>query len=336
MKNFADLEKLLAPIIDAEPHSFVFLRSSQNHVLAFQDRHGLAKILRITEDSHRSRTEIEDELKWVRHLHAAGLEVCGPLALPDGTGIHSLNLPEGRVHAVVFEHAGGHALTREDLGSDLYFLHGRSVGQLHSRSATTSGDFLTHRKRFDEERYFRADLEAFLPGEALSAVREVWRQLRAELAALPSDASQFGPVHLDLGYSNFHLDGDRLRVFDFDNCALAPHACDIALALYGSLFTLLRCEFRGDRAAFDHPRTSENLAAILPAFRAGYEMARPWRDEWTAQLPLWFEFSYLRSVVHAFRMQYPVTNPQVKAALDQDIENVLRRQPPVRFEAASR
>jgi Ser/Thr protein kinase RdoA (MazF antagonist) len=139
-------------------------------------------------------------------------------------------------------------------------------------------------------------------------------------------------MHLDLGYSNFHRDGDQLHVFDFDNCALAPEVCDIAVALYGSLFNLLRCEYPGDRAAFDHPRTSQNLAEVLPPFRTGYESAHPWPVQVKEHLPLWMEFCYFRSVVHAFRMQHPVTNPRAQAALDKDIENLLSRQPPVRCE----
>jgi Ser/Thr protein kinase RdoA (MazF antagonist) len=335
MSNRPDIISALVAIIDAEPSSLVFLRSSQNHVHAFRDRRGVAKILRITEDTHRSRTEIEDELEWLCHLRAAGLPVCAPLTLPDCSLCHSLVLPHGRYHATVFESAEGRPVTREDLGAELYFLHGKCLGQLHTQSANTAGRFLTRRKRWDEERYFEADLENYIPDDARSAVRDIWRQLQAELHALPSDSTQHGPVHLDLGYSNFHYDGERLRLYDFDNCAVGPHACDIAVALYGGLFTLLRCEFPGDRDAFDHPRTSQNLRDTLPAFRAGYESERPWREEWMAQLPLWFEFSYLRSVVHAFRMQHPVTNPQVKAALDKDIGNLLRRRPPIRFESAA-
>jgi Ser/Thr protein kinase RdoA (MazF antagonist) len=201
---------------------------------------------------------------------------------------------------------------------------------LHAFSAQHSHSFLAARKRWDEERYFCEDLETFIPSEVRDDVRKTWRQLQCELRELPAGPS--APMHLDLGYSNFHRDGDQLHVFDFDNCALAPEIGDIAVALYGSLFNLLRCEYPGDRAAFDHPRTSQNLAKVLPPFRAGYEAAHPWPGQAIEHLPLLMEFCYFRSVVHAFRMQHPVTNPRVQSALDKNIENLLNRQLPFRCE----
>lgn len=323
----------LATAADADPESFTFLRASQNCVYEFRDREDTAKILRLTADSHRRRDEILDELEWLCQLHASGIDVCPPLVLPCRTLIHTLDLPEGEYHATIFAKAPGKPITRDDLGENLYFLHGKSLGRLHAHSSHYPNRFLSHRRRYNQERYFCEDLEVFIPEDFRSAIRDSWHQLRFDLSALSLDPNDFGPSHLDLGYSNFHRDGDRLWLYDFDNCALAPYACDIAVALYGSLFNLLRCDFPGDRAAFAHPRTSQNLETVLPAFRAGYESTHRWKEMWETQFPLWFEFAYFRSVVHAFRMQHPVTNPQAKAALDADIENLLRRQPPIHCES---
>ncbi len=272
-----------------------------------------------------------------RHLRAAGLDVCAPLAVSDGTQCHSLVLPSTGSTTLPFSRARKAGLSPGTISAQrLSFLHGKSLGQLHTQSAKTAGRFLTRRKRWDEERYFETDLENFIP------VRRSFRYTR-HLAAI---AGRTPRSSLRLQPAWPRAPGSRLFQFSlrwrppsplliFDNCAIGPHACDIAVALYGGLFTLLRCEFPGDRDAFDHPRTSQNLVGTLPAFQAGYESERPWREEWAAQLPLWFEFAYLRSVVHAFRMQHPVTNLQVKAALDKDVGNLLRRQPPIRFDTAA-
>ncbi len=77
-------------------------------------------------------------------------------------------------------------------------------------------------------------------------------------------------MHFDLGYSNFFVDAGRLTIFDFDNCAASYFLGDIAAALYGSIFTLVRCEFRGDRSAFEHPKSSAILKQVLTPFREGY------------------------------------------------------------------
>lgn len=327
-----DVNEEFARALGAQEGTITFLRSSQNIVYEFIDQAGRARILRLTPHSHRSRAEIQDELEWLCSLHQDGLPVCPPVPRADGSLIFSTPGTAEDFHSVVFERALGTALTKDDLSTELYYLHGKSLGALHSHAAKAPCEFLEQRRSWDEERYFTTDPETYIPAEVRDAVRETWQHLRSELRALPVDPATQGPVHLDLGYSNFFLNGDHLQIFDFDNCCRGFHACDIAVALYGSLFNLLRCEFPGDRSAFAHPKTSFNLEKVFAPFRAGYESKAAWQEDWNGQLSLWLEFAYFRSVIHAFRMQHPVTNPRSKALLDIDIENLLTRQPPVRFD----
>jgi Ser/Thr protein kinase RdoA (MazF antagonist) len=156
--------------------------------------------------------------------------------------------------------------------------------------------------------------------------------LRDRLNAVPRGRDAFGAAHLDLGYSNFFLNGGRLELFDFDNCTAAPYAADIAFALYGSLFTLLRRDFPGDRSAFEHPKAGQNLERVWNPFREGYASEHAWPEAWNGELDGWMEAVYLRSVVHAFRIQHPVTDPKAAAALRADVENLLRGTFPLRFD----
>lgn len=322
----------LAFRVGADPASLNFIRRSQNEVFSFTNKEGTARILRLTADSHRSVAEIEDELEWLCHLKESGLSVCGPVRQGDGSLVSSIGDSQDLNHAVVFETAAGERLATENLSSKLYYLHGKHLGALHAFSRNASRRYLRRRKPWDEERYFTSDIEDFLPEEIRDPVRGAWKELRTALVTMPVTSETHGPVHLDLGYSNFFFNGNHLQIFDFDNCCRGFYACDIAVALYGSLFNLLRCEFPGDRSAFAHPRTSTNLEEVWQPFREGYQSENQWQEEWDGQFPLWFEFAYFRSVVHAFRMQHPVTNPRIKALLDIDVRNLLTRQPPLRFD----
>lgn len=328
----ADISPELASRMGADPASLTFIRRSQNEVYSFTGKEGAARILRLTEDSHRSRAEIEDELEWLCHLHEAGLSVCRPVRQEDGSLVCSIVDSQAPIHAVVFEKAAGRPLAKENLSSKLYYLHGKHLGALHAFSKSASREFLKRRKPWNEERYFTSDIEEFLPEEIRDPVRDVWKELHAALATMPVTPETHGPAHLDLGYSNFFLNGDRLEMFDFDNCCGSYYASDIALALYGSLFNLLRCDFPGDRSAFAHPKSSRNLEAVWKPFREGYRTESDWPKEWNGHIAFWFEMAYFRSVIHAFRMQHPITDLRIKGLLDADIENILTRQPPVRFD----
>jgi len=309
--------------LGTDPAGIKFRGYSQNFVFEFIDRRGASRILRMTPESHRSLPEIENELDFVRYLRGAGLSVCAPVEFEDGAFVQSVSGASGVFHAVVFEKAAGRPLTKEDMVGGLYALHGRHLGRMHKLSKEFPRERLGRRKKWDEERYFTSDIGAYLPADVRKPVRDVWEKLRALLNGLGTTRECFGPVHLDLGYSNFFINGDRLETFDFDNCTNGFYASDIAAALYSSVFNVLRCGFPGDRSAFENPKTGINLAMVWEPFREGYGSENVWKEDWDRQMGLWFQVMYLRSVVHAFRLQHRVTDTRARALLDADIENVL-------------
>jgi hypothetical protein len=211
-------------------------------------------------------------------------------------------------------------------------MHGRHLGKLHSLSKEFSRARLGRRKQWDQERYFTSDIGAYLPEKVQSPVRDAWEKLLARLNTANRAVDFFGPVHLDLGYSNVFINGNGLEIFDFDNCTNGFYTYDIAAALYSSIFNVLRCEFRGDRSAFENPKTGLNLELVWKPFREGYRSENIWIDDWNEQLGLWFEVMYLRSVVHAFRLCYSIGDFKVRALLDADIENILTGNLPIRFD----
>jgi Ser/Thr protein kinase RdoA (MazF antagonist) len=311
--------------------SFRFLRRSQNTVYAFEDSEGKARILRITPGNHRSLPELHDELDLVRHLHDSGLRVCPPIPFSDGSLVSTTTLGPESFHGVIFEKAQGRPLESRDPGPKLYRLHGRQLGLLHVAAKRDSSPQLSQRKRWHDERYFTTDLHLYLPEAHRPALRKLAQSLSSQIEN-ESRAEQYGPVHLDLGYSNFHLNDDSLDLFDFDNCARAPFALDAAAALYGSLFTLLHCAFPGDRSAFESPKTGQNLERMWGPFAEGYQSANTGWEEITKLLKICMELMYFRSVVHACRLQYGSTNPKVRGLLDADIRNLLNRTPPLNFD----
>ena len=313
--------------------SIKFLRYSQNAVYEFKDATGEDRILRVTSSSHRTVAEIHSELAWIHYLHGCGLDVCLPVQGMGGSELFTSSDDSDTYHCVVFQRSKGHPIAKQDLSPSLYLGHGRHLGAMHAASKTSPPGILACRRKWNAERYFTTDIDTFLPEEHREAVRAAFSTLHAQALAHSPTKDTFGPVHFDLGYSNFHRIGDQqVCSFDFDNCAEGHFVGDIAAALYGSIFTGLRCEFAGDRAAFDHPRSSHNLEQVWQPFLEGYKSANEWHDEWNQQLTTWFKILYFRAVVHAWRILHPVTSPATKAALEADIEHIVKGTLPLRFD----
>lgn len=316
----------------ADPSSFKFLRASQNLVYEFTDANGMASILRLTPESHRSIPQIQEELHWIKFLGDGQVSVCSPLAIAGLPMIQTIRGPEEAFHAVTFQRAPGRPIEKSDLSPDLYRRHGRQMAVLHDRAKHFPQDGMTHRTKWDEERYFTADIQRYLPEHAREPVLRRFEVLRRKFNAVPVTKETFGPVHFDLGYSNFFIDDKHLWLFDFDNSTLSYFVGDIAAALYSSVFIYLRRNAPGDRTAFESAQTGWTLEEVWQPFREGYEEINTWGEEWDEQLPLWIEVMFLRAVAHAFRMLHPITDPKTAALLDADIQNFIAGTMPLHFD----
>lgn len=336
--HMPDLLSELAVLLEVEPASLTFLRHSQNRVYELTGSQGESCILRLTADSHRTREEVQSKLDWLLHLYVAGLSVCPPLgwgqSSDTGEMIRSVTLSSGLHHAVMFQKAAGHAVTAADLSPALYEAHGRHLGRLHALSREGPPSLLKGRRPWHQERYFTSDIAPYLPAVVQEPLRAHFQRLRQAVERLPQYSEHWGPVHFDLGYANFFVssEGTGLELFDFDNCTRSYYVGDIAAALYGSVFTALRCEFPGDRSCFEPPKSSRILEQIWGPFKKGYESQSPWPEVWNAFLEPWFHLLYFRAVVHAFRLRHPITDPQIKAALDADLKCILKDDLPLRFD----
>ena len=334
----------LAGRLRADLTTLTFLRASQNVVYEFKDRTGAKKILRLTPQSHRSRSQIEQEVGWIDWLAKRGLPVCCAQESHGGRRVFPVEGAGEGFHGVVFEHAPGRAVVAEDLKPDFYRMHGAALGSLHSCVRSSSSPFvMSARTPWDEERYFTRDIHAYLPERFRDPVLRRFGRLREQVVGASLGAQEYGPVHFDLGYSNFFVhkrevvgegEGSRagLWLFDFDNATPGPFVGDVAAALYSSVFIGLRRRAAGDRSAFEPPRTGLTLEEVWGPFREGYEAHHRWPESWAEQLSRWMEIHFLRAIVHAHRMLHPIRDEGIRALLEHDLQNFLAGTPPLNFD----
>lgn len=332
----ASADTLIAPIADilgVAPSCIKFLRYSQNAVYEIiQPLSSENLILRVTSATHRSDIELHSELEWLQFLYQQGLPVCPAIAWPDGNLLHPFETEDEILYATLFKKAPGQTPNHSHLTPSLYHAHGALLGRLHASNIRAAATSLNSRKIWYQERYFTTDIESCVPLDKRTPLREI---LEADLSIVhtwPNTVESYGPIHADLGYSNFHIHAHGLTVYDFDNCTLGPLIMDIAAALYGSIFTAARRQIAGDRSAFEHPQSSRNLEAVRRPFKEGYQSFHPWQDAWEEQLSVCLRILYFRAVLHACRLFKYHENPEQHPALKADIDNLLHQKIPLKFE----
>jgi Ser/Thr protein kinase RdoA (MazF antagonist) len=245
----------------------VFLRKSQNSVYKAQRPSGGACIVRISEGRHRTRAEVETELKWVSHLAERGVSVCAPLPTLTGESCISLRQDDSEYVIACFEHAPGQQIApqRDDLAqySDHYRQLGLLLGRLHREAVPFRSDDTTWpRPSWYESRLLCQDVAAMeerLGENFCRSLEELVADLRQSLDA----TTDYGLVHGDVSYNNCHFHEGIPWIFDFDNCEYGSFLQDIATMFYDSTYCKALNRFADAEL---HQRMLPPLAAFLEGY----------------------------------------------------------------------
>ncbi|QJC50742.1 phosphotransferase [Paenibacillus albicereus] len=207
----------------------------ENYLFELQDHSGEPAILRLTHSSHRSAAQLEEELRWLRHLAASDLAADVAACVPalSGEWVVPLEAADGsEFFASRFRKAPG---ARAAAGPDgwnpaLVREWGAVTGRLHRASA--SYEAVQPRQHWQEEE-LTANRGHYLAGEPelLSRFDAVFE----ELERLPRSDSSYGLIHGDIHHGNFHAHEGKLTVFDFDDAEYNWFVHDLAIPLYYAL-----------------------------------------------------------------------------------------------------
>jgi len=216
----------------------------------------------------RTRGQIQGEVDLLLYLYQNGAPVSYPLCKSDGSFIESIDVPEGRRHAIMFSEAKG-APPRMDRNSS--YQYGRIASIVHKLADATEKRF--QRTRLDFDHLVRQPLAhiALLYGHRtkdFDYLAKLAADLSSAITSLVSNASpQFGICHGDLHFNNLHRDNDGgFTLFDFDCCGYGWRSYDVSVFLWS----------RG--AKFDR-RGKFNRTHQWNGFIDGYHSIRTLSDE---------------------------------------------------------
>lgn len=221
--------------------SLALLNVSENATFRIDPPAGPPVVLRVHRLNYHTAAEIRAEIAWIEALRQGSVvETPAPLAGVDGDIVQPLRSPGGlpERQAVAFAFAGG---SEPVVDADLPAWFGR-LGALTARMHRQAQGWTLppnfRRKTWDFDGMFgpRAFWGDWRAGVGLDAGGTVVMSraldlIRHRLERFGRAPARFGLVHADLRLANLLVDGEILRVIDFDDCGFSWRLYDFAAAV---------------------------------------------------------------------------------------------------------
>ncbi|MFT3732008.1 MAG: phosphotransferase [Hyphomicrobium sp.] len=202
---------------------------SENATYKVEDATGRKWALRIHREGYHSRTAIASELAWLAALRESG-GVATPTAVrgADGEFIQTVaveGLPNPR-NVVLFEWENGNEPDQTDVAG--FELLGETAARMHAhvRKWRRPAWFERHTWDFETSLGSRPHWGYWKNGmgmtaEAMEAISETVALIEQRLEAFGKAPDRFNLVHGDMRLANLLMDGNTVKVIDFDDCGFS-------------------------------------------------------------------------------------------------------------------
>ncbi len=249
------------------------------------EQDGFKGALRLHRHGYHSDDELRSELQWIQALSNAGVKV--PDIIPATSGELFVNhradgLP-GEIQIDLFEWIGGDQLGSVEEGvadeaevEATYLAIGELAARVHNQATSWTLPQGFTRHEWDAAglagetpfwgRFWELEAASNSEAELLARGRD---RVFAELSDLPKSPDSYSMIHADFAPENVLVDGNDVRLIDFDDAGFGWHLFELATSLY----------FIQGEQYFDRARQ---------ALITGYRKHRQLSDKDLEMLPLHF------------------------------------------------
>jgi Ser/Thr protein kinase RdoA (MazF antagonist) len=275
----------LLPQWDLADAHVALIAQVENVVFRVVALNGARYVLRIHRPGYHTLAELESERLWTSALTVAGIDA--PLGLTTRAGQQFVSIKSTDPQTVAYvgltawlEGEPMWNLLEQSGQRELLLSNFDRLGALAAKIHNQASDwdlppgFTRHALDIDgllgEQPFWGRFWESpAVPKTYRTTLKRLSDQLRRTLAEIPTCRQHFGLIHADLHPGNVLVDGNVLRVIDFDDAGFGWHVYDLAIALF---------HYK------DHP----HYGAIRDALVAGYRRSRPLSGSTVALLPMFF------------------------------------------------
>lgn len=237
---------------------------------------GRAFALRIHREGYHSQNAIASELAWLQALRRDGV-VTTPVPVPgwDRRLIQVVThpaMPRGR-NVVLFEWESGIEPSEKDHLTEKFEILGEVAARMHLHSERWQRPDNFERLTWDFSTSLgeRPHWGRWQDGMGLDAAREALfgravALIGRRLERFGKPPERFGLIHSDMRLANLLVDGDEVKVIDFDDCGFSWHLYDAATAV----------------SFFEH---ESHVPELMDAWVRGYRRVRELPAEDEAEIP---------------------------------------------------
>lgn len=193
-------------------------------------------VIRLTDQSVRTKYQIESELRFQEYLYENGADVTKPLTTIHNEKVINCVIGTKQYYVSAFTFAEGLDWDeRVDESPKVLYQIGKALGKIHKLSKRYNAENYIRRQWYEQKELIEAP-ELFEKYD-----RELYHSFMGyidQMKKLGNDRDRYGLTHGDYLMSNYMVDKEKVTIIDFDECEYSWFAMDLAICI--------RCYLIGD------------------------------------------------------------------------------------------
>jgi len=231
--------------------NFSFLKNAEVRLLDYsenytylvtEEKSGQKHILRVCRPNYHTKRQIEGELAWLKSLHEhSPIEVSLPIPNDHGEYVQATEVEGHTYYSTLFTFLEG--VTPDDENESALIRQFSTLGhitaQFHNQSTKQHQTY----QQFDriiwdydsilgvEPKWGRWQDGLGMTPERIHLFERVSATIKRRLESFGKHPGNFGLIHSDLRLANLIVEGEQIKVIDFDDCGFGWYLYDLATSL---------------------------------------------------------------------------------------------------------
>jgi Ser/Thr protein kinase RdoA (MazF antagonist) len=227
---------------DTDESNLIVLSENATYMVKNKNTGKKDGVLRISRPGYHTLEELESEMKWLKQINEyTPLIVANPIKGVDGKNIQTVKGIDGKDYfCVICEYLPGAAPdenNEEQMVKQFKYL-GETTAYLHRQTEIWNGTARLNRIEWTYDTIIGEhaawgdwrDFPEMTP-KAEAMLTDVSKIIKKRLEKYGKNENNYGLIHADLRLANLMIEGDQIKVIDFDDCGFGWHLHDLASAL---------------------------------------------------------------------------------------------------------